>query len=222
MFNLETVAASILSSSITVGVFIFILKNYFLNQLNKDLENHKFSLQREVIKAQLVSSHSADIYKRLFELIEIDYGTVMGKLSPLQLSTDWSTVGADDIEQYLIEREASLEAINEIPKLFKTKSINRIDELNKVIKLLDNHLLNKSHQDARNYLISNSLMIEQDVEELAFSILSKLQKGCTGFHMWAHHGNRELMTEAFNMKDEIRSDIDKLKLTMKSHLMPIG
>lgn len=222
MNTIETILASVISSATVVGLFIFILKNYFLNELNKDLENHKYALQREVLKAQLVGSHSAEIYKKMYELIEISYGVVTKSLHPLQIVPDWATVGPDDVENYLIERKASVDSTVKIKEAFLQRESNRVELLNKVIKLLDSHDLSRKYQDAKNFVIANSLFIDQEVENKAHEILNRIHEGCIAFEMWAQYDDRESINKEFAKNKEIRQAIDDLKVSIKLVLMPVS
>lgn len=218
--NVETVVASVLSSSIFGAMVLFIIKNYFLNTLRKDLENHKFSLQREVIKSQIHAQQSSETYKKIYELLEISYGATSANLSPLQMVSGWEMANEEDVEKYLIKRNASLDKITEIKTLFIQNDTNKAKKLNEYIRFLNSADAEIKHAEAKNFVLTNALYVTADLEKDFLDILNMISTGNTAYFLHVQGGPREMVNEEFRKDKDLRIKIDNLKNKIRLQILP--
>lgn len=218
--NWETIITSILSSTAFGALCLYIIRNYFLNTLRKDLENHKYSLQKEVIKSQIHASQSSEVYRKLFELIEISYGSTASNISAFQIVNDWKMANEEDVEKYLISRNAGNENIKNLTALFKSKDPSRANKLNEYIKVLNCGEAEIKYATAKNFIITNALYMTAEIEKNALEIVHSINSGNIAYSMYLQSGEYSMVKEEQKNDQEIRNKIDQLKDQIRSLLLP--
>ena len=219
-FDWSAILTTILSSSAVSTAAFFILKHFYLNELKKDIENHKHLLQIDIIKAQLQSKEAINTYQELFQQLEVSYGAMANLVSPLRFKNSFQNYNDSDVENLLRENDATELKITEICDLFRNNDPNKANALNDYLEELKLHTSFNKQSEAKNFAITKALYLSEDIEEQVFKILKSIS-GCNiSYQTGVNHGDRTLCTKAYQESEPIREEIDSLKKQMRNSLTP--
>lgn len=218
--DIKTFLITTFSSSAITTAIIYITKNFFLNKLKKDLENHKHILEIQMVKIQLRSKEVMENYQLLFEKIEMSVGETLELVSPIKMVYDWAHANEIDVEKHLIKNSASDLKIQELKKMFRDNHPDKAKQLNKYIdelKLLNAHNL---HREAKNFLIIKALYLNEEIEVLTHEILYLIIGEIIDYETYKETGDRSFYKRGTKDGTVLKNKTVQLKNLLRKELVP--
>ena len=202
------------TSSVIVGLLIFILKSWIRGLFKKDIEGYKGEVQKQLFKHKVILEENTRNYNTIYENLEIAYGASGKILNRAQLNSDWSNCNEEDIRVYLSSRDTPKGKSDEIVSSFIANRENGVEALNTFIKQLDQGEARRLTQKSKNNLILKGIWIDKDIEILVEDFNTQLMSCIIEYGVFLRSGDYKL----FNQGADNFSKLNKKLLNIKSNI----
>jgi hypothetical protein len=148
-------------------------KSELMLQSQQQVELIKHELQKQMLRAQLSTTKTQEIYSKLIQQIRIAEGAV-GHLWGLRSTPTYEGYSREDIEELLKELKTPGEEEREILKLLTSSREAAIEKLRQVGRRQELHHARGAVNEASNLLIREAIFVTKSVRDLARGICNNL------------------------------------------------
>lgn len=194
------------------------IDNYKLD-LEIKMENLKLEQNQFMTNFELYTAMRHECYPELYKLVEVTNGAIRS-LRGLSSEPTYSNVDKKDIQSYMKDRQLTEYDIGKILEKWDNERNAAIAMLRKSLESIDYKIAEESFHDARNYFLTMSLYLSEDIEDIGKTFFDKIHKLWFNYNPIFGADNGLSTLDENKLKEEIDSLKDEMKLKMKDELMP--
>lgn len=234
MSLIETIIASALTSSAVIAVIALIGRSVIAGTIsqifNKRMERYKhqltlisdkyrFDYERKTADFALYIKLKHEKYSKLYELIHIANGKLMG-LYGFRKELTLEEFSKSDMETYLRNHKIAEGFILEVLATWETNKQESISRIRKYLRMIEFQIAHAARNEAKNYMVLNALYVSSAAETIVNEILTKMVNLNVSWEMPTEHGPGPRDEIAENRKTISEKDllIEKLKNLMREEL----
>lgn len=180
----ETILASLTTTGIVGGLFIWLFKESIQTSLKLDLEtrlntqkadldrvrdNFQFQIQQAMLSIQKTTEKTHEVYPELYEKLHIAQSAV-GRLLGLRESPTWEEYSLTDLESMMARRGVVSGQIQRLSDQIAANRPSGIIEMDKYLRIIEFEEVKGKFRDLKNYVVLKDLYITQEISEESFNV----------------------------------------------------
>jgi len=216
--------------SVIFAVLLFIFKRKYSSKLEKELENHKESLQREsetirhemskkIYNYQNANQRIHEIYPKIYQLlIKADSAIANIDKAGLSRGSTYDAWNRKDVKIALETKKATLKIIEEVNSAFNDSPKKGIETFKKWEEFLDGVNAKNSIRDAKNEYWLKKIYISESISKKIDALLTALSNRLITIEYPDHITNHKKHDKE---KDDITNALYDLEEKMRKELIGI-
>ncbi|WNG41068.1 hypothetical protein F0U61_50745 [Archangium violaceum] len=190
------------------------------SELNARNDMIRHELQKQMLRAQLSTTKTHEVYSQLIKLVRQAEGAI-GALWGMRRAPTFEKFSAADIQQVLQEAKAPGEEEREILEHFATDRKGAISRLNEVLRRKEMNDALGSLTALKNHIILEGIFMTRRVRELSFKVANELH----GAFVAVEVGTLDRTSSRYyedNQRhiEQAAKDIESLEELMRADLFP--
>jgi hypothetical protein len=189
-------------------------------QSAQQLEHLRHEMQKQMLRAQLATTKTHEVYSNLYKKLREVEGRVAGLLG-VRFSTDLSTHSSEQIAAYLERLRIPGDERDEVVALYQTDRRTAIEKLDKLARRVEEIEARSAHNDATRYLVEEGIFVSKPVRDLAQKVLTELWSAWVANDMMGRDVVLDRWLEGFRKSTEAaKADLETLENLMRDDLLP--
>lgn len=184
----ETILASLCASGSIIGLSIWLFKESIKTSLKLDMEerlnvqradldrvrdNLQFQFQQAILSIQLKTQKTHEIYPELFGKVKIAEGAI-GRLLGGRESPTWQEHSIEDLRIVMARKNVVSGQVEKLARAIEEDREEGLKEMNKYLRMLEYNESKSILQEAKNYLILNSLYMTDEIADDCHEVCKQL------------------------------------------------